>query len=155
QLGERMAHAGAPLVMNSLLGLENGTLVSHPQQDADATRAPLLKKEFGLIDWKFNARQIYNRIRGLQPSPGTFSYFRGQLCRIWGKPAEEHPSAPPSAPGTSLFDSERLFVACGERTWIGLTELQLEGRKRVTAAEFHHGAHLIPGEPFASGPLVR
>ena len=152
QLGERMAHAGAPLVMNTLVGLENGTLLPNPQNNAQATRAPLLKKEFGLIDWRFPARQIYNRIRGLQPWPGTFTYFRGQSCRVWGKPAEYPPSAPPTAPGITLFDDEKLHVSCGDRSWLEVTELQLEGRKRVTAAEFAHGAHLIPGEAFSASP---
>lgn len=149
-LGERMANAGAPLVMNTLLSLEAGTLLSTPQDDSKATRAPLLKKDLGRIDWNLTARLIYDHVRGLDPWPGTFTYFRGQLCRIWGKPAEYPPSAPPTAPGATLFDSDRLYAACADHTWLELTELQLEGRKRVAAAEFANGARLLPGEAFSS-----
>lgn len=148
-LGERMANAGAPLVMNTLLSLEAGTLLAAPQDNAKATRAPLLKKDLGRIDWNLPARLIYDRIRGLDPWPGTFTYFRGQLCRIWGKPAEYPPSAPPTAPGSTLFDSDRLYAACADHSWLELAELQLEGRKRVAAAEFANGARLLPGESFS------
>jgi methionyl-tRNA formyltransferase len=152
ELARRLAEAGAPLVVESLRRLERGEITPQPQDHAQATMAPLLKKEHGRIDWSQPARQIYNRVRGLDPWPGAFTSFRGQLCHVWGQPAAS-PSAAPrelAAPGTLLPAGSELFVVCGQGTWLRLEALQLEGRKRVAAPDFVHGARLKAGERFGS-----
>ncbi len=150
QLAQRMAEAGAPLVVESLRRLERGEIAPQPQNHAAATHAPLLKKEDGRIDWSLAAQQVYNRIRGLEPWPGTFTTFRGQLCHVWGRPAESLPPPDPAQPGELVLAGGALHATCGERTWLELCEVQLEGRKRVSAHDFANGARLKPGERLGS-----
>jgi methionyl-tRNA formyltransferase len=159
QLARRMAEAGAPLVVETLRRLDRGEITPQQQDHARATLAPILKKEDGRLDWMLTAQQIYNRIRGLDPWPGAFATFRGQLCHIWGRPgipaykeerADQQVSltASTSAPGTLAVTGDEIWIACGGRTWLRLEAVQLEGRKRVTAREFANGARLIAGERF-------
>lgn len=157
ELSARLAEAGAPLVAETLRKLDKGDIAPTPQDDSQATFAPLLKKEDGRIDWSLPAQAIYNRIRGLQPWPGTFTSFRGKTCHIWGRP---EPCATggtgsiiPSPnskhePGTIRTRGIETFIVCGERTVLQLEFAQLEGRKRVTARDFVNGARIEPGERF-------
>ncbi len=147
ELAARLAEAGAPLVAETLRGLESGAIAAGPQDSSQATFAPPLKKEDGRIDWWLSARKIYNRIRGLQPWPGAFTSFRGKSCQIWGKPLK--PVAAGGMPGIMLPTQEDgLLVICGGASVLRVDEVQLEGRKRVTAQEFVNGARLAPGERF-------
>ncbi len=84
ELGRRLAVMGADLLVETLEGLRSGRIVPEKQDDAQATLAPLLKKEDGAIDWREAALDIHNRVRGLQPWPGAQTRFRGGLC-IFGK----------------------------------------------------------------------
>ena len=147
QLSARMAEAGAPLVMETLEGLERGALHGEPQPSSLASYAPLLKREDGRIRWTMTAHQIYNRCRGFDPWPGTFAEFRGGRLRVWGRPAARELSPSGSAaPGSIQQVGAVLFAACGESTWLEVTEVQPEGRRRMTAAEFAAGARLARDE---------
>src|SRR5438105_2549977 len=79
----RRPEAGARLPIGTLARLEAGTLTPVPQDNSQATFAPILKKEDGLINWSTPARHIFNRARGFLPWPGIYSTFRGQLIHIW------------------------------------------------------------------------
>ncbi len=150
ELSARMAEAGAPLVTETLEGLERGTLRGQPQDLSKATYAPLLKREDGRISWALTAQQICNRCRGFDPWPGTFAEFRGSRLRLWGRPSpKERAPADTSAPGTLRQVGSVLVAACGESTWLEITELQPEARKRMTVAEFLAGARLAPSERLA------
>ncbi len=83
ELGRRLAGMGADLLVETLRGLQAGTVVAEKQDPALATYAPLLKKEDGLIDWSQPAAAIHNRVRGLQPWPGAYTTARGHLLHIW------------------------------------------------------------------------
>ena len=151
QLAARLAEAGAPLIVETLRKLDRGELASEPQDDSQATLAPLLKKEDGRIDWSQPAQTIYNRIRGLQPWPGAFTTFRGKNCHIWGKPAVDAiRTQSPALPGAIIASAGELTVACGGNTTIHIEFAQLEGRKRVTAREFASGAHIAPTDRFGT-----
>jgi methionyl-tRNA formyltransferase len=152
ELALRLAEAGAPLLVESLRGLERAEITPRQQNQAQATLAPLLKREHGKIDWSLAAVEIYNRIRGLDPWPGAFTSFRGKLCHVWGRPApaSSGPVREKTALGTLLRHGDELYVACGEETALRLEALRLEGRKRVPAAEFARGARLKPGERFGA-----
>lgn len=152
-LSTRMAEAGAPLVAATLRGLESGTIVPRPQDNTQATFAPLLKREDGRIDWELTARQIYNRIRAFTPWPGAWTKFRGHRCLVWGRPAPPSASSVESQsmpPGTIVAGRDGCEAACGGGTCLGIELIQLEGRKRVSAAEFLIGARLAPGERFGA-----
>ena len=142
----RLADAAAPLIVETLRKLDRGEVPPTPQDNSQATFAPPLKKEDGRIDWSQDAKQIYNRIRGLQPWPGAFTSFRGKNCHLWGAPSAQPAHA--ITPGTLAVSSGELNVACGSGTSLRLEFLQLEGRNRVTAREFVNGAHLAAGERF-------
>ena len=147
QLSARMAEAGAPLVMETLEGLQRGVLRGEPQSGSLASYAPLLKREDGHIRWTMTAHQIYNRRRGFDPWPGTFAEFRGGRLRVWGRPAAPALAPAGSAtPGSIQQVGAALLVACGESTWLEVTEVQPEGRRRMTAAEFAAGARLARDE---------
>lgn len=159
ELAARMSEAGAPLMEETLRGLAIGAIVPHPQNHADATVAPMLKKEDGRIDWNRPAQDIYNRMRGFAPWPGAYTTFRGQTCHLWGEPVPEsslpvevrnHPSlaAAQSAPGTLFGFKNDWFASCGKATALRLQSVKLEGRKQVSPSEFVHGARLKPGERF-------
>jgi len=149
QLAARLAEAGAPLIVETLRKLDRGELTPEPQDESRATLAPLLKKEYGRIDWSQPAQAIYNRIRGLQPWPGAFTTFRGKNCHIWGRPAADAIQTQPAAPpGAIIANAGELEVACGGNTALHIEFAQLEGRNRVTAREFASGARIAPTEHF-------
>ena len=150
ELMARLSQAGAPLIVETLRGLESGALAPSPQDNSRATFAPPLKKEDGRIDWTRDARQIHNRIRGLQPWPGAFTLFRGKNCHVWGAPVAVVQPSRGIATGTLTMAGSGLLVSCGDETTLRLDFVQLEGRKRITAREFANGAHLAPGESFGS-----
>jgi methionyl-tRNA formyltransferase len=153
ELSRRMAEAGAPLVIDSLLRLDRGEIVPRPQENALASHAPLLKKEHGNLDWSLPAAQLYNRIRGFDPWPGAYTHFRGHQCRVWGRPVnrdtQQQLLQPIATPGSLQLDAGEIFVACGESTWLSVETVQLQSKKRITAKEFANGTRLGSGEGFA------
>ncbi len=148
ELSKRLAEAGGGLIVSTLRKLERGEIQPRPQDEALATHARPLKKEDGRVDWNMSAQAIYNRIRGLEPWPGAFTNFRGQLCQLWGRPAERQQT--PHAPGTILSSGTDALVECGNGTFLRLEAVQLEGRKRIPARDFVNGARLKPDEKFGN-----
>ncbi len=154
-LGRRLSEMGAPLMLETLEGLERGTLASTPQDHAQATQAPMLKKEDGRIDWTLPARHIANRVRGLLPWPGAFTTFRDSLLHIWKARPQSNAecgvrSADSSIPvpqaGMLWVEGRRLLAVCGDGTVLELLEVQMEGRRRLPAADFLNGARVHSGE---------
>jgi methionyl-tRNA formyltransferase len=152
ELSRRMAGAGAPLVIDSLLRLDCGEIVPRPQDNALASHAPMLKKEDGNLDWSLPAAQLYNRIRGFDPWPGAYTCFRGQQCRVWGRAenrgAQQQLLQPNTNPGAIVFESGELYVACGDSTWLRVETIQLQGKKRITAKEFANGVRISHDDKF-------
>ena len=142
-LGRRLAAIGAPLVAETLDRLAAGSITPTPQDHTQATLAPMLKKEDGLLDWSLPAREIAWRVRGLVPWPGACTHFRGALLHIWKAKVGQAFLPVPSA--TLSIDGKRLLVACGSGT-LELLEVQLEGKRRLAAADFLNGARVKPGE---------
>ncbi len=145
-LAERLSVLGAGLVVETLRGLEGGQIAPGPQDSRLATLAPMLKKTDGLIDWRLKAEEIAWRVRGLRPWPGAFSSFRSKTVHVWRGRVAPDPTTHGLEPGSLLAKQGGLFVACGEATALEITELQLEGRKRLSAHEFLNGIRLKPGE---------
>ncbi len=146
ELGRRLATMGADLLVETLEGLDRGTIVPQKQDSALASYAPILKKEDGRIDWALPSAAIHNRVRGLQPWPGAYTTFRGQTLQIWKARLCERSGAKPG----SLVSVKPPLVVCGEGS-LELLEVQLEGRKRISGADFANGQRLsatdILGEP--------
>lgn len=144
ELGERLAPLGAELLVETLEGLTAGTITPRKQNDAEATYAPLLKKEDGEVDWNRTAQVIANRARGFLPWPGAFTTFRGQVLHLWK--ARVAPETDLGRPGTLHPAGRRLLVACGEGSALELDQVQLEGRKRIDAGSFRNGQRLAENE---------
>ena len=143
-LSPRLSTIGSDLLVETLRGLEDGSIYPRLQDNSLATLAPILKKEDGLIDFSQPAQTILNRLRGFQPWPGAYSRFRGQTLHVWRAAAADAPAV--SAPGALLVIGNRLFAGCGGNTALELIELQREGKKRTTVSDFLHGYQLQPGE---------
>lgn len=146
QLEERLAPLGAELLVETLAGLESGTLRPQSQDHAAATRAPLLRREDGLVDWSLTAEEIHNRMRGFDPWPGIFSFFRGQRLRILD--ARPH-SFEGIEPGSVQLHGNQLLVGCGKGCLV-LEQVQLEGRNRIGALDFARGSRLGSNEVLAN-----
>ncbi len=144
ELSERMAGEGASLLIETLDGLAAGTIHPQPQDNSQATLAPILKKEDGVIDWNFTAPKIANRARGFLPWPGAYTFFRRQMLHIWKARVTDQPAAGP--PGYITSQNKRLLVACGEGTRLEALEVQIEGRKRMSAEAFLNGQRLYADE---------
>ncbi|HXY25911.1 MAG TPA: methionyl-tRNA formyltransferase [Candidatus Acidoferrum sp.] len=149
ELTARMSEMGAPLMEETLRGLADGSIVPRLQNHAEATLAPILKKDDGRIDWNRPAQEIFNRMRGFMPWPGAYTTFRGQTCHLWGEPiARAGFEKTPGSFSISLKPENQLLVVCGTGSAIQLTRVKLEGRKEVSSQEFVNGARLQPGEHF-------
>jgi methionyl-tRNA formyltransferase len=154
ELAGRMAESGARLMAETLRGVAAGTILPKAQNHAEASYAPMLKKEDGRIDWKRPAREIFNRMRGFAPWPGAYTTFRKQSCQVWGEPVSSEgdvrlpAGAGGGAPGTLFQEKNELFAWCGDATVLRVGTVQLEGRKPVKATEFANGARLKTGERF-------
>lgn len=141
-LAPKLAAVGAGLTVETLRGLQAGSIDPRMQDHAAATLAPILKKEDGLIDFTRPAGEILNRMRGFQPWPGAYTRFRGKTLQIWRAAVANR-----RLPARELqVEGERLFAGCGQDTSIELLEVQLEGKKRTSAAEFIRGYRLQSGE---------
>jgi methionyl-tRNA formyltransferase len=138
-----LAQAGAPLVVETLAGLASETIQPRPQSEEGVTFAPILSREDGRMDFASRtARELYNRWRGFQPWPGAFSSLDGKkfIVHCMGLPDAENIAAPNDAPpGQIYIHDHRMFAACARGTWIELIEVQLEGKKRMSAADFLRG----------------
>jgi methionyl-tRNA formyltransferase len=141
-LAPRLAALGAELMIETLRGLEGGTIHPEPQNDAQATLAPVLKKEDGRIDFRRIANEIYNRMRGFQPWPGAFTTFRGKNLNV----TAARPASTQVSEAQLLVNDGRLFVGCGESSFLELLEVQPEGKKRISARDFVHGYRPQAGE---------
>ena len=145
-LAPRMAAIGADLMVETLRGLQAGTVRPRPQDHAKATLAPILKKEDGQIDFQLTAQAIVNRLRGFQPWPGAYTSFRGKNLHIWAaQPVERMLAA-----AEIVVESGRLIVGCATGA-LDLLEVQLEGKKRMPAADFVHGHPPRTGEKLGTG----
>jgi methionyl-tRNA formyltransferase len=142
-LSHRLSTLGAKLLLETISQLKRGTLTPTPQNHSKASYAPILKKEDGHIDWRKNAQAIHNQIRGTLPWPGAFTNLDKKLLKILNSVVindETH-----ELPGKIFqVDTEGIKVATGKGCLL-LTEIQLQDRRRMNAAEF------IKGNPIPIG----
>jgi len=147
-LGPILADIGANLIVETLRELERGQVIPVPQDHSQATLAPILKKEDARMDFGRSANDLFNRLRGFQPWPGAFTLFKGKTLQVHrAQPVQAQPvrDALKLTPGEIAVEGARLFVGCGKNedtgasTTLELIEIQLEGKRRMTAQEFING----------------
>ena len=141
-LAPKLAIMGANLIVTTLRGLQAGTIIPHHQDHAQATLAPILRKEDGLVDFSRPAPEILNRMRGFQPWPGAYTKFRGKNLQLWKASALDQALSPSEL----KVEGDHLLVGCGQRTTLELLELQLEGKKRSSVSDFLRGYRPQGGE---------
>lgn len=142
-LGKRLSVAGAELLLETLSGLKGKTLAPRQQDHSQASYAPPLKREHGLIEWRRSARDIHNQIRGTLPWPGAFTHFNHKRLKIIRSVMSECNAG--VHPGTvSHAGTGGIQVATG-KGYLTLTEVQLENRSAMSAAEFARGHGITEG----------
>jgi methionyl-tRNA formyltransferase len=147
ELEDRLARLGAELLVETLAGLQAGTVSPAPQDAALATYAPLIRKEDGRLDWSQPAAALDRRVRGFHPWPGAVTTLGGREMKVLR--ARVEPGGP-GEPGTVIaVDRDGIVVACGENTRLRLLDVQPESRKPMPAAAFAAGARLAPGARLA------
>jgi methionyl-tRNA formyltransferase len=142
ELQVRLAQLGAPALMEAIGALAAGTLTRRPQRAADVTLAPLIKKQDGRIDWAQPATHLARRVRAFNPWPSAFTTLAGKLLKIHR--AHAVGGGRHRQPGTVMAVETGVLVATGEGDLL-LDEVQLEGRRRLPAAEFARGGHVKAG----------
>ncbi|MGA7573687.1 MAG: methionyl-tRNA formyltransferase [Terriglobales bacterium] len=146
-LGPKLASIGADLMVETLRGLENGAVHPSPQDHSLASLAPILTKEDGRMDFARSPRDLFNRLRGFQPWPGAFTIYKGKTLQVHrAQPAQ---AAVALAPAEIAVQASHLLVGCGAKSpdsVLELLEVQLEGKRRMSASEFINGYRLKSGD---------
>ena len=148
-LFDRLAEVGAKLAVQTLQALEDGTAEFTPQDHEKATQVGMIKKSFGEMDFTKSAVELERLIRGLNPWPGTYTEYQGKTLKIWGATVKE--GGDPSKAGTIVNVKKHSF---GIQTKDGIlvpTEIQLEGKKRMTTDAFLNGYTVEEGTYFTRG----
>lgn len=142
-LSEKLAKVGGPLLLETFRRLKAGILTPQPQDNDLATMAPLLQKEDGQIDWTLSAGEIANRVRGLSPWPGAFTYIGQERWMIWKARALTDPTS--AEPGTAVaVTKDAIHIATG-RGLLAVTELQPANGRRMMIQQYLAGHRLAPG----------
>jgi methionyl-tRNA formyltransferase len=136
-LTEKLSVKGAELIIKTIKLIKDGKIEFTAQNSSEATYAPKLKKEDGLINWADSADKIYNRIRAFTPWPGCFTHLDKKVLKIWKASATE--ASADAKPGTVLkADKSGILVKAGKGA-LEIKELQIESKRRMTAEEFIAG----------------
>ncbi len=139
-LSPKLAAVGADLLIETLKNIQS--IKPQPQDNSQATLAPILKKEDGTISFDRTADEICNRLRGFQPWPGAFTSFRGKNLQVTQAKTVKR-TIPPAE---LSVENNRMFAGCAGQTGLEILELQPEGKKRMPAKDFIHGYHPKSGE---------
>jgi methionyl-tRNA formyltransferase len=142
-LSPKLAAVGAELMVGTLFGLRERTVLPQAQDHSRASLAPILRKEDGRIDFNRSAAEIHNRLRGFQPWPGAYTSFRGKQLVISSARVVVSTGLP--SPGSLLVADNRLLTGCRD-SFLELFEVQPEGKKRMAARDFINGYRPQSGE---------
>ena len=152
-LHDKLADAGAELILSTLSKLEDHTAIRTPQDDSLSCYASMLKKEMGELDFTKSARQIECLIRGLNPWPSAFTHLNGKMLKIWDADVvndsddiinNNNVSKECEAGTVCYVDKKTFIIKCG-KDYLKVNELQLEGKKRMSTDAFLLGSHVEEG----------
>ena len=152
ELNARLAELGATLMVETLRSVADGTAVFTPQNDADATLAPMLTKEDGVVDWTRPANEVCHRVRGVTPWPGAFTFFHShssgpahRVILLRAKPAEWRGGA---LPGEVIAADHGLLRVAAGRDAVDILEVKPAGKRGMDGAAFVRGHHVATGDLF-------
>ncbi|MGF7395992.1 methionyl-tRNA formyltransferase [Thermoanaerobacterium thermosaccharolyticum] len=140
---DKLAVLGGNALIDAINKMVDGALKPVKQDDSKATYAPILEKSIGLIDWQKSAVEIKNLVRGLRPWPVAYTYYKGNMLKIWA--AEVYSYEGKEKPGTVITTGSALIVKCGKDA-LKILEIQSEGKRRMTVEEFLRGHTIAKGE---------
>ena len=145
-LHDRLAQVGADVLIRTLQGLENGSLRPTPQNDAEATYAPLLKKHDGLVDWQKTAAEIANAVRGMSPWPGAYTHFQGKRIKLLRvQVAAEAETTAEAGTVVALDQQHGPLIATGSGQ-LRILEIQPQNKKPMRCSDFCRGYRLQIGD---------
>ena len=147
ELFDRLAPMGAELLGKTLEELEKGSLHPEKQRSEEASYAPQLSKDMADLDWNEQADVLHNRIRGMNPWPVAYTFYKGQMLKIYSSFVAGNRDG---QPGEIIQEKGRLYVCCGGGSLLELSELQCQGKKRMQTADFLRGHSFAPGERFGA-----
>ncbi len=155
-LGKAIAETGADLIIETLEQLVGGTLKSTPQDDTLATKAPMLSKELGQIDWRKPASDIHNLVRGLLPWPGTATQYKDAPLKILKTRLPLASEAHKCVPGLVVSVHNKVLIACGPQgeEVIELVEVQPANRAKMKATDWANGARLTVGSTLGTPTVL-
>ncbi len=145
ELHDRLSLLSAKVILDTMKGLEEETIVPEKQDDSKSNYAPIIKREMGFVDFKKTAQETHNLIRGFYSWPAAYFFLQGKRVKILssrianGRAAES---------GTVLCSDKRLIIACADNTAIELLEIQAEGSKRMKAEDY------LKGHPIKEGFVI-
>ncbi|WP_026492951.1 methionyl-tRNA formyltransferase [Butyrivibrio sp. XPD2002] len=143
-LFDKLMYLGADLIVEALPKIENGELTPTPQNDAEATKCGKISKDMGCINWSDSAEKISYLVRGMNPWPSAFTKLNGKMLKIW-KAKKVAGEATGDAGTVAAISKESFTVNTGEGL-LEITELQLEGKKRMATSAFLVGYKLNAGD---------
>ena len=146
-LFDKLSEAGAKLLVETLPSLEDGTAVFEKQPEESPTAyAGMIKKSMGDLDWTRPAEELERLIRGLNPWPSAYTKMDGKTLKIWKAQVLEEEREEDYMPGTILLTEQQEFMVQTGKGILKITELQLEGKKRMDTSSFLRGYHLEGGK---------
>lgn len=147
-LHDKLMLLGGEAIVEALELLEDGALVPQKQDESQSTHVKMISKEMGNIDFKKSAAEIDRLVRGLNPWPSAFTFYKGKQMKIWDVDVlTEEANALPGM--VTEVTKNEIKVACGQGT-VAIKELQLEGKKRMSAHDFLLGVKVVPGDAFCT-----
>lgn len=145
-LHDKLMVLGGEAITEALPLLEAGKLIPEPQDDAKSCYAPMIDKAMGRLDFALDAAVLDRRIRGMTPWPGAYTFYKGKQLKVWKASPDVQTDGHSAAPGTIIeVTKQQVCIACGSGSLV-VTELQLEGRKRMSAHDFLLGVPMHVGE---------
>ncbi|AZR72965.1 methionyl-tRNA formyltransferase [Anoxybacter fermentans] len=149
ELHDILAELGSEVLVETLRQIKNGTAPRIPQQHEKATYAPKIKKEDGEIDWNQPARKIYNLVRGMDPWPGAYTWYKGEIFKIWKTRIEENLTG--GIPGQVMdVDLKKGILVQTKEGGLWLTEVQSANSRRMDVGAFLNGHNVKKGEVFGN-----
>lgn len=140
-LKEKLSVVGANLLIKTINQLENGTLTPIKQNESKVTLSPPLEKTTGTINWTKTAKEIHDLIRGSNPWPVAYTLLKGNLFKIYRSQVSKYRGDNPG----QIINTNPLTISCGNQTALELIEVQIAGKKRMSAADFARGYRLSNG----------
>ncbi len=145
ELHDCLSVMGARVLKDTLERLKNNTLVRTPQPEGEATYAPMMKKETGLIDWSLTALQIHNLVRGTNPWPGAYTFYKRARMRVWSTEIPDGRDGEGAAGRILRVDNSGIYVSSGKGA-IRILEVQFDSGKRMKVLDYLRGHNIDEGE---------